>query len=171
MNYRIILTILFYAFSPICFAQHLTYSDIVKINRLSRMSEISDYVTQRGYVYADTNQRDSVSDVYWARNCESVNTTTGDFEWKTGKSRSLLKLEVTNKFHVIHYELPSRNAFNTLSTTLKANGFRFQKEQISRSVITLTYKRLRGKKTDFVATYEKPGGYYSCVFWFNYPTE
>ena len=165
--YRIILAILFCSFSSICFAQHLTYSDIVKINRLSRISEISDFVAQRGYVYAGTNEEDSIMTVYWTRNC-SVNIKDGRFEWTTGQPRSLFCLIITNQFIRYNYELPSRNAYKALTASLKANGFKFQKEEISGGRISSTYKRNRGGKIDYAETNEKSGGFFSSSFWFNY---
>lgn len=167
MKYKFFLIILFCSFASISQAQHLTYDDIVRISKLSRISAISDFVAQRGYIYAETNKEDSITEVYWTRNC-SVNIKTGDFEWKTGQSRSLFCLIITNQFIRYNYELPSRNAYKALTVSLKANGFKFQNEGISSDRISSTYKRNRGGKIDYAETNEKSGGSFSSSFWFNY---
>ena len=158
---------MFCSFASISQAQHLTYDDIVRISKLSRISAISDFVAQRGYIYAGTNKEDSITEVYWTRNC-SVNIKTGDFEWTTGQSRSLFCLIITNQFIRYNYELPSRNAYKALTVSLKANGFKFQNEGISSDRISSTYKRNRGGKIDYAETNEKSGGSFSSSFWFNY---
>ena len=167
MKYKFFLIILFCSFASISQAQHLTYDDIVRISKLSRISAISDFVAQRGYIYAGTNKEDSITEVYWTRNC-SVNIKTGDFEWKTGQSRSLFCLIITNQFIRYNYELPSRNAYKALTVSLKANGFKFQNEGISSDRISSTFIRIRGGKIDYAETNEKSGGSFSSSFWFNY---
>lgn len=166
MKYKFFLIILFCSFASISHAQHLTYDDIVRISKLSRISAISDFVAQRGYVYAGTSKEDSITEVYWTRNC-SVNIKTGDFEWTIGQSRSLFCLIKTNQFIRYNYELPSRNAYKALTASLKANGFKFQEEEISSDRISSTYKRNRGGKIDYAETNEKSGGSFSSSFWFN----
>lgn len=47
-----------------CYAQHLTYGDIVRISKISRVSDVSEYVAQKGYVYAGTSQNDSIAYIY-----------------------------------------------------------------------------------------------------------
>ena len=167
MKYKFFLIILFCSFASISHAQPLTYDDIGRISKISRISAISDFVAQRGYIYAGTNKEDSITEVYWTRNC-SVNIKTGDFEWKTGQSRSLFCLIITNQFIRYNYELPSRNAYKALTVSLKANGFKFQNEGISSDRISSTYKRNRGGKIDYAETNEKSGGSFSSSFWFNY---
>ena len=167
MKYKFFFIVLFCSFASISHAQHLTYGDIVRISKLSRISAISDFVAQRGYVYAGTNEEDSIKEVYWTRNC-SVNIKTGDFEWINGQSRSLFCLIITNQFIRYDYELPSRNAYKALTVSLKANGFKFQNEGISDGNISSTYKRNRGGKIDYAKTHEKSEGYFSSSFWFNY---
>lgn len=167
MKYKFFLIILFCSFASISHAQHLTYDDIVRISKFSRISAISDFVAQRGYVYAGTNEEDSISTVYWTRNC-SVNIKDGRFKWTTGQPRSLFSLVIiTNQFIRYDYELPSRNAYKALTASLKANGFKFQEEEISSDRISSTYKRNRGGKIDYAETNEKSGGYFSSSFWFN----
>lgn len=110
------------------------------------------------------------SHIYWTRNC-SVNINTGDFEWATGQSRSLFCLIITNKFIRYDYELPSRNAYKALTTSLTANGFKFLREKISNGNISSSYKRNRSGKIDYAETHEKSGGSFSSTFWFNYAVQ
>ena len=147
MKYKFTLIILFCFFQFMCYAQHLTYGDIVRISRISRISEISDFVASKGYVYAGTNEKDSIAEVFWTRNC-SVNINSGNFEWSNGQSRSLLFLKITKRFIEYHYELPSRSAYKALIASLKSNGFKLQKETIFDGCISSTYKRNRSGKID-----------------------
>lgn len=170
MKYKLYLIILFCIFQFMCYAQHLTYGDIVRISKISRVSDVSEYVAQKGYVYAGTSQNDSIAYIYWTRNC-SVNINTGDFEWATGQFRSLFCLIITNKFIRYDYELPSRNAYKALTTSLTANGFKFLREKISNGNISSSYKRNRSGKIDYAETHEKSGGSFSSTFWFNYAVQ
>lgn len=167
INLRIFATMLFCLSAYLGYAQHLTYGDIVRISKISRVSDVSEYVAQKGYVYAGTNQKDSIAYIYWTRNC-SVNINNGDFEWTTGQARSLFCIIITNQFIRYDYELPSRNAYKALTTSLTANGFKFLREQISNGNITSIYKRNRSGKIDYAETHEKSGGSFSASFWFNY---
>ncbi len=62
---KFILSIAFCLFSLIGFAQHLAYSDLIKIGKMESITAVSEYVSVRGYNYAGSHQKDSTIVVRW----------------------------------------------------------------------------------------------------------
>ena len=163
---KLILSITFSLFSLIGFAQHLTYTDLIKIGKMESITAVSEYVSARGYDYAGSHQNDSTIVVRWTKNCQITYSSVSDysFEWTTGVPRSLLSLAFIPLGKIITLELPSKSAFNTLKASAKSNGVKFKKEDISNSDFDQTYERIKDGKLEWIILTQKASGYFGCTY-------
>ena len=131
-------------------AQHITYADLMKIVKIEQWSSLNDVLNAKGYKFAGSrnkyeNTDSAYTEAVWCKNC-TYDFYTGDYTWDTGVSRSLLFVyRYTNrtKFEII---FTGKQAYDTFLNTAKANGFKYNKEQILSDCISIWYLRVNYQK-------------------------
>lgn len=163
---KLLVSITFCLFSLTGFAQHLTYTDLIKIGKMKSITAVSEYVSPRGYDYAGAHQKDSTIVVRWTKSCWITSSSFSDysFEWTTGVPRSLLQLIITPETNTVSLELPSKSAFNTLKASVKSNGFKFKKEDISGGDFIQIFERIKDAKLEWFVLTQKATGYFYCTY-------
>lgn len=167
MKRKLILSITFCLFSLIGFAQHLTYTDLIKIGKMESITAVSEYVSARGYDYAGSHQKDSTIVVRWTRNCHITVSSFDNYhyEWSNGVSPSVLSVSICPSYDAIELILPSKQAFNALKTTLKTNGFKFKFDNISNGNLDQIYDRTLKTKLERFILIEGANGSFSCLYY------
>ncbi len=131
-------------------AQHITYADFMKIVKIEQWSSLNDVLTAKGYKFAGSrNKYENTDSAYtkavWCKNC-TYDFYSGDYTWDTGVSRSLLfvyRYSTRTNFEII---FTGKQAYDTFLNTAKANGFKYNNEQISSDCISIWYLRYNKQK-------------------------
>ncbi len=146
---RILLLVLISVFLNIhSYAQHLTYSDFMRLAKNDRWSIVHDFLSSKGFVYSGKKSLKIV----WSRNCTiTVFSNDGALEWSNDPFYEIVIIETQKEINsrIVNYYFPFETTYNTFLQTVKNNGYKYNHEDISDDNISTTYfkvNKIRGKE-------------------------
>ncbi len=149
----IVFSFVFFWGIQIANSQNLTYSELMRLSKIQRWSEIEKFLSTRKYKYAGSIERDDHRTVTWTYNCpDLIFTEKGfNFSYHIGKNRSVVSIQdYEDGQKCYEYIFPSNEAYNLFLRTAPKNNFIFYEDGINDDEIFETYIRIKQNRTEYL---------------------
>lgn len=135
-------------------AQHLKYSEFMRLTKIERWSDINNIISINGYVWVGSVNNKKVIRAAWTKNCSDFefiddnNTCTWNKDNDETYSFFYIKHIKNNNYKLYSFNVNSKTIFNSYLKEAKNNGFVFLYEELKDNNIVQTYRKNKTSSTN-----------------------